>query len=350
MSAPSTASLREPAIDTAGALGQVAISSANFSTDEGVRPTIRTSSTALSVGLSADLDTSLNVDEQVRLFPSQFISVHFDIDKSEHQKNVKVDYPIHSEIKYALGRLLDLMKDNEFTPTNLEPWHDTLNCWKEQHPFKFDDNSHILPQEAIQVLYEETNGEAIITTGVGQHQMWAAQFYKFHNPRSYISSLGLGTMGFGLPSALGAQVAHPDRLVVDIDGDGSFLMNVQELATAAIEKIPVKILLLNNQHLGMVVQWEDMLYESVRGHTILGDPDNIGGPDNLDGLYPNFVEIAKGFGIPGRQVIKKADLRDAIKEMIECEGPYILDVIVPYTEHVLPMIQQGKSAKDILIH
>ncbi len=173
----------------------------------------------------------------------------------------------------------------------------------------------------MQALYELTKGDAIITTGVGQHQMWAAQFYRFNEPRRYISSLGLGAMGFGYPAALGAKVARPDKQVIDIDGDGSFAMNIQELATAHIEKIAAKAMILNNQHLGMVVQWEDRFYGSVRGNTILGDESNVGSPDNPDALYPDFVKIAEGFGVKGRRVIKKSELRDAIQEMLDCDGP-----------------------------
>ena len=179
--------------------------------------------------------------------------------------------------------------------------------------------------------------------------MWAAQYFQFREPRTYISSLGLGTMGFGLPAAIGAKIAHPEKLVVNIDGDGCFLMNVQELATAKIEKINAKTIIMNNQHLGMVVQWEDLLYESVRGQTILCDKDNIGGPDNLDAIYPDFVKISEGFGVKARRVSKKEELREAIQEMIAHDGPYVLEVIVPYTEHVLPMIKQGLSAKEILL-
>ncbi|MGB0185147.1 MAG: thiamine pyrophosphate-dependent enzyme, partial [Opitutales bacterium] len=203
--------------------------------------------------------------------------------------------------------------------------------------------------EAIETLYEITKGDAIITTGVGQHQMWAAQFFKFREPRTYISSLGLGTMGFGLPAALGVKVACPDRLVINIDGDGCFLMNVQELGTAKIEKINAKSIILNNQHLGMVVQWEDLMYDSVRGQTILCDKDDIGGPDNVDALYPDFVKIAEGFGVAGRRVIKREDLREALEEMIAHDGPYVLEIVVPHTEHVLPMIKQGLSAKEIIL-
>ena len=275
---------------------------------------------------------------------------HIDIDKSEHHKNKVVDYPVHSEIKYALKRLCELAKKRKFKKPNIKEWEKTVYKWHKDYPFEYEDSPHIIPQEAIKTLYEETDGEAIITTGVGQHQMWAAQFYKFHNTRSYISSLGLGTMGFGLPAALGAKVACPDRVVVDIDGDGSFMMNVQELATAIMEKIPVKIMLMNNQHLGMVVQWEDILYEGTRGQTILGHPDNIGGPDNLKALYPDWRAICDGFGVKSRRVVKKSELREAVREMIDHEGPYLLDIVVPYNEHVMPFIPAGASAKDILIH
>ena len=277
--------------------------------------------------------------------------VHIDLDASEHNKNKRAHFPIHGEVKHALARMNELVGAGKFTKPDLSGWLETINGWKQQHPypFGFEAGEHITPQEAVSVLYEETNGDAIIATGVGQHQMWAAQHYKFKEPRTYISSLGLGTMGFGYPAALGAKVAFPGKHVIDIDGDGSFLMNIQEFATAKIERINAKILLLNNQHLGMVMQWEDRFYDGCRAQTILGDPDNIGSPDNIGGLYPDFVKIAAGFGVKGRQVVKREDLRVAIKEMLDHDGPYILDVVVPYTEHVLPMIPQGKSAKEILV-
>ena len=274
--------------------------------------------------------------------------VHFDLDRSEHHKNKRAHYPIYGEIRDALERLNRLVDSTDFAKPDLSDWMEKLDGWKKDHPFIYKESPHILPQEAIEVLYEETRGEAIITTGVGQHQMWAAQYYRFKEPRTYLSSLGLGTMGFGYPAAIGAKTAFPDKEVVDIDGDGSFIMNVQELATAKIEKINAKCLLLNNQHLGMVVQWEDRFYEGCRGQTILGDPENIGSPENIEGLYPDFVKIAEGFGVKGRRVIRKEDLREAIREMLDHDGPFVLDVIVPYSEHVLPMIPQGKSAKEIL--
>ena len=237
----------------------------------------------------------------------------------------------------------------KYAPPETKAWHRQVNEWKEKHPFSYEPSPHIQSQEAIATLYELTKGEAIITTGVGQHQMWAAQFYRFDKPRRFISSLGLGAMGFGYPAALGAKVARPDLEVIDIDGDGSFAMNIQELATAKIEKINAKAMILNNQHLGMVMQWEDRFYGSVRGNTVLSDENNIGSPDNPDGLYPDFVKIAEGYGVAGRRVIKKSELKEAIQEMLDHDGPYVLDVIVPYTEHVIPMIPAGQSVKEMLL-
>ncbi|MDX2109171.1 MAG: biosynthetic-type acetolactate synthase large subunit [Verrucomicrobiota bacterium] len=301
----------------------------------------------LLIAIGARFDD--RITGKVSLFAPDATIVHIDIDASEHHKNKHAHLPVHSEAKYALNRLVELAKENNFAMPDISPWLKKVYAWRAEYPFAFEESAHITPQLAIKTLYEETKGEAIITTGVGQHQMWSAQFYEFHEPRSFISSLGLGTMGFGLPSALGAKVANPDRLVVDIDGDGSFMMNVHELATAVRENIPVKVMLLDNQHLGMVVQWEDILYDGVRGQTILGDPKNIGGPTNPDALYPDWPTIAKGFGVASRRVIRKSELRDAIREMINHPGPFLLNVIVPFTEHVMPFIPAGKSARDILI-
>ena len=285
----------------------------------------------------------------VKRFAPAATIVHIDIDASEHNKNKRVEYPIVANIKQALSRLNQLIEAHKSVPPATDEWHAQLAEWKRDHPFSFEESPHITSQEAIKVLFELTKGEAIITTGVGQHQMWAAQFYEFDEPRRYISSLGLGAMGFGYPAALGAKVAMPNKQVIDIDGDGSFAMNIQELATAKIENIGAKALILNNQHLGMVVQWEDRFYGSIRGNTVLGDQNNIGGPENPDALYPDFVKIAEGYGIPGRRVIKREELREAMQEMLDCDGPYVLDVIVPYTEHVMPMIPAGKTVKEMIL-
>ena len=194
----------------------------------------------------------------------------------------------------------------------------------------------------VELLYELTQGDAILTTGVGQHQMWAAQYYKFKHPRQLLTSAGLGAMGYGYPAALGAKVAFPDRQVVDIDGDGSFLMNVQELATAHIEKIAAKAISLNNQHLGMVVQREDKFFEGNRGHTYLGDPGN------RKQIYPDHIAMAKSFNVPSERVMYRKDLRAAMQRMLDSTEPYVLDVVVPYTEHVLPFIPAGKTVADMI--
>ena len=184
--------------------------------------------------------------------------------------------------------------------------------------------------------------------------MWAAQFFKFRKPRHWLSSSGLGTMGFGLPAAMGVAAQFPNELVIDIDGDGSFQMNIQELATLHCEKLPVKILLLNNQHLGMVVQWEDRFMEGRRAHTYLGpidDPEWHGkgpGPIKSD-TYPDFVTIAKGYGIEAARVRSKKDYPQALAKMIAAKGPYLLEVICPYQEHVLPMIPGGKTVREIIV-
>jgi acetolactate synthase-1/2/3 large subunit len=301
----------------------------------------------LLIAVGARFDDRITGDTSK--FASQAKIIHIDIDASEHNKNKRAQLPIVSDVMYALTRLNELLAAQKFSAPDIREWQAQIATWKKEHPFRYEGSKHIRPQEAVAKLYELTKGNAIITTGVGQHQMWAAQFYRFNEPRRYISSLGLGAMGFGYPAALGAKVACPDKQVIDIDGDGSFVMNVQELATAKIENIGAKAMILNNQHLGMVVQWEDRFYGSVRGNTILGDERNVGSPENLAGLYPDFVKIAEGFGVRGRRVHLKDELASAIEEMLSYDGPYVLDVIVPYTEHVLPMIPAGRTVKDMLL-
>ena len=302
----------------------------------------------------ADLLLAIGVrfDDRVTGKVEQFCEhgtiVHIDIDNSEINKNKVVRLPILSDLKYALSRLNVLLEKagNKRTSksfTNYAAWYEQIQVWKKAHPLSFKDTSDVIqPQHVIQLLDEMTKGEAIITTGVGQHQMWAGQFYDFTKPRTFITSAGLGSMGFGYPAALGAKVACPDKQVVDIDGDGSFLMNVQELATAHIEGIAAKAIILNNQHLGMVVQWEDRFHGGNRGHTFLGDPKD------LKRIYPDYVQLCEGFGVKCERVLHKKDLPAAIKRMLDSKEAYVLDVQTPYTEHVLPMIPAGKTYKDII--
>ena len=287
------------------------------------------------------------VTSKVERFCEHATIVHLDIDASEINKNKPVQLAIQSDVKYALGRLNCLLEatgsKRAAAPANYPAWYAKIDAWKKQYPLAFRDTEEVIQQQyVVSLLDEMTKGEAIITTGVGQHQMWAGQFYTFRKPRTLLTSAGLGTMGFGYPAALGAKVARPDVEVIDIDGDGSFLMNVQELATAHIEGIAAKAIILNNQHLGMVVQWEDLKYGSNRAHTFLGDPKD------LERIYPNYVAICEGFGVKCERVLHKKDLRAAIQRMLDAKEAYVLDVMVPYTEHVLPMIPGGMSYKDVI--
>lgn len=279
--------------------------------------------------------------------------VHVDIDASEMHKNKLAHIPVIANVKEVLQALNAMVVDEDIPQT--DAWWKQIREWQAKHPLKYKDAGDlILPQYAIDELYRQTRDrDTYITVGVGQHQMWAAQFYKFNQPKRWLSSSGLGTMGFGLPAAMGVQAAHPDSLVVDIDGDGSFQMNIQELATLTCEKLPVKVLLLNNQHLGMVVQWEDRFHQGNRAHTYLGPVDHpeavgAGSGSLYPETYPNFVKIAEGYGIKARQVRSKAEFPAAITEMINHPGAYILDVLCPYQEHVLPMIPSGRTVKEII--
>jgi len=285
--------------------------------------------------------------------------VHLDIDPSEINKNKPVNLPIVSDVKFALGRLAQMVKERPIQK-KFTPWHKRIEAWKAKAPFGYTvtdevlksqhmrdhlkgrEREVILPQMAIEMLYELTQGEAIITTGVGQHQMWTAQFYKFKYPRQLVTSGGLGAMGYGYPAALGAKVAFPDRQVVDIDGDGSFLMNVQELATAHIEKIAAKAIIMNNQHLGMVMQWEDRFYAGNRGNTYLGDPER------RKEIYPDYTAVCRSFGVQCERVMFQKDLRPAMQRMLDAKEPYVLDIVVPHTEHVLPFIPAGRTVADMI--
>lgn len=277
--------------------------------------------------------------------------VHVDIDPSELNKNKYAHVALHGDLREVIEGVNELLTKDENADLvgggRYPDWMRQIDQWREQEPLRFNDRDDaILPQYAIRRLSQVMRklgklDNAIVTTGVGQHQMWTAQYFPFNQPRHWVTSGGLGTMGFGLPSAMGAQVAHPEATVIDIDGDGSFLMNIQELACAHVEKIPVKVLLLNNQHLGMVVQWEDRFHGGNRGHTYLG-----AGPDAAP--YPDFVTLAKGFGVRSKMVSSKDDLDAALEEMILSDGPYLLNVLVPHQEHVLPMIPSGKTVQDII--
>ncbi|HEX5222264.1 MAG TPA: biosynthetic-type acetolactate synthase large subunit [Verrucomicrobiae bacterium] len=285
--------------------------------------------------------------------------VHVDIDAAELNKNRKAHLPVVGDIKDALTRLNAMLAQRPLNKKHTA-WLEQIDEWKKKAPFAYgitaeiatsdhmkdhlkgQEDQCIIQQMVVETLYELTKGEAYITTGVGQHQMWAAQWYQYKYPRQFVSSLGLGSMGYGFPAALGVKVAHPDQQVIDIDGDGSFLMNIQELATAHVEKIAAKAIILNNQHLGMVVQWEDNFYDGNRGHTYLGNPD-----DRAQ-IYPDYVRVCNSFNVKCERVMYKKDLRAAIQRMLDADEPYVLDVVVPYSEHVIPFIPAGKTVADMI--
>ncbi|KAH6829765.1 chlorsulfuron/imidazolinone resistant 1 [Perilla frutescens var. hirtella] len=286
------------------------------------------------------------VTGKLEAFASRAKIVHIDIDSAEIGKNKQPHVSICADLKLALEGLNSILEERVRSGGvhfDFSSWREELKEQKTKYPLSYKTfGDAIPPQHAIQMLDELTGGNAIISTGVGQHQMWAAQFYKYNRPRQWLTSGGLGAMGFGLPAAIGAAVARPDAIVVDIDGDGSFIMNVQELATIRVENLPIKIMLLNNQHLGMVVQWEDRFYKANRAHTYLGNPSDE------SQIFPNMLKFAEACDIPAARVSKIGELRGAIQKMLDTPGPYLLDVIVPHQEHVLPMIPSGGSFKDVI--
>lgn len=280
-------------------------------------------------------------DDRVTGNPANFAVdatiVHVDIDESEINKNKPARYGIVADIREVLVEL-----NKEPLYREYAAWMAQIAAWKRQFPLHYKVKPHrVQPQYVIETLYELTGGRAIIVPGVGQHQMWAAQYYKYSFPRQHLTSGGLGSMGFGLPAAMGAKVARPDQLVINIDGDGSFQMNIQELGTLHVENIGVKMIILNNQYLGMVAQWEDRFYGSRRGNTVLGSEQD-------ERPYPDFVTIARGYNIPGREVYSREELIPALEEMLATDGPFLLDVHTGYDEHVLPMIPAGKDYHSII--
>ena len=264
--------------------------------------------------------------------------VHIDIDPSSISKNVQVDIPIVGDCKDTLGQLNELLKDKpvrDWTALR-QPWLDTVNEWSTTHPLTYTwDDKVIKPQFVVEKLYELTQGEAYITTEVGQNQMWAAQFYKFRHPRRLMTSGGLGVMGYGLPAAMGVQMAKPDAVVIDIAGDGSIQMNIQELITVVDNKLPVKIAILNNTYLGMVRQWQQLFYGKRYSATPMTAPD--------------FVKLAEAYGAVGLRATKPEEVEPVIREALKTPGPVIMDFKVEPEECVMPMVPAGKAMHEMLL-
>ncbi len=273
-------------------------------------------------------------DDRVTGKPDEFArkakKIHIDVDPSSINKTVMVDFPVVGDVKQVLRELIKQVK-----PPQTAEWLKTIEELRRKHPLVYTEKHKILPQYIIQQISEATKGNAVVATGVGQHQMWAAQFYQFNHPRSLITSGGLGTMGFGLPAAIGAQFGRPKDIVWDIDGDGSFQMTSQELATAAHNRLPIKIAIMNNQHHGMVRQWQDLFYEGRHAQSRLNPVD--------------FVKLAEANGCVGIRVEKKADVRAAIERALQVtDRPTVLEFMVEEREDCWPMIAPGKAHDQML--
>lgn len=263
--------------------------------------------------------------------------IHIDIDPAEISKNVPAHIPIVGDAKNILIKLVNEYRALGADPSRLEEWWQRIGGWQERHPLHYTDSAdnEIKPQRAVQAIYEATAGDAIITSDVGQHQMWAAQYYNFAKPRRWINSGGLGTMGFGLPAAMGAAVGMPDETVVCITGDGSVQMNSQELATCVQNRIPVKVFILNNGYLGMVRQWQELFWDNRYSHVDMGQS-------------PDFVKLAEAYGAVGLRLTSKETLVDDLREAIALDGPVVVDIRVTREENVYPMIAPGAAAREMV--
>ncbi len=257
--------------------------------------------------------------------------IHLDIDPTAISKNVRVDIPIVADAKDVLSQLTLSVKKG----TRRREWHREIQDWKEKHPLKYDMKGGLKPQFIVEKIYEATRGDAIIATEVGQNQMWAAQYYRFTKPRTFISSGGLGTMGYGFPASIGAQIGCPDRVVFDIAGDGSFQMNIQELATVVNYNVPVKVAILNNGYLGMVRQWQQLFYNSRYSQV------------DLEGT-PDFVKLAEAYGAKGIRVDKADEVTPALDKALSIDGPVIMDFRICREENVYPMVPAGANLSHII--
>ena len=278
------------------------------------------------------------VTGKTECFASQAKIIHIDIDPTSIRKNVPVSIPVVGDCKIALEELNRIVKEERMSKMNdqRQEWNAQVEHWRKEHKLAYDQSDVIKPQFVVDKLYQLTQGQAIITTEVGQNQMWAAQFYHFDHPQHFITSGGLGTMGFGLPAAIGAQVAFPDKLVVDVAGDGSIQMNIQEMATAVQFNLPVKVVILNNRCLGMVRQWQELFYDKRYAHT---------GMEHA----PDFVKLAEAFGAKGLRAKTTEEVERVLQEGLSLPGPVIMDFVVEPEECVYPMVPAGAPITEMLL-
>jgi acetolactate synthase-1/2/3 large subunit len=293
----------------------------------------------LLISLGARFDD--RVTGKIATFAPHAKIIHVDIDPTSIKKNVRVDLPIVGDLRDVLTKLLKELGEHGDEVTKLtervKPWHEEIAAWRRDQPMSYAPSKTIIkPQYVIEKLRELSNDDAIVTTEVGQHQMWAAQFFDFVQPRTFLSSGGLGTMGFGLPSALGAQAAFPKRQVIDISGDGSFQMNSQELATLVQYRLPVKIVILNNNFLGMVRQWQQLFFNKRYSQTCMELP--------ID-----FVKLAEAYGATGLRAEKPEEVEEVIKKAFATKGPVIMEFKIAREENVLPMVPAGASLNEMVL-
>ena len=294
---------------------------------------IQSSDLIIAVGARFDDRVTGRIDD----FAPEATIAHIDIDPSSVSKNVRVDIPVIGDAKEILKEMIKLAKKKEY-----KEWFKMINGWKKELPLTYKDDTKLRPQFIIEEICELTKDkDVIIATEVGQNQMWAAQHYTYTKPRTWLSSGGLGTMGYGFPAAIGAKIAKPKSIVFDIAGDGSIQMNIQEMAMAVIEKIPVIIVILNNGYLGMVRQWQELFYDKRYAWTPLAD-------ETSPTVCPDFVKLAESYGAKGIRITEKKDVKKAIKEALKSKVPIILDFIIEKEENVFPMVPAGASISNML--
>jgi acetolactate synthase-1/2/3 large subunit len=296
--------------------------------------TVQDSDLLIAIGMRFDDRVTGKVDG----FAPNAKILHIDIDPTSIRKNVRVDIPVVGDVKRVLIQLNKVLKENEKESWSelRKVWLRQIAEWKKEHPLTYTFRDDVIkPQFVVEKIYELTKGDAIICTEVGQNQMWAAQFYQFDKPRRLLTSGGLGTMGYGFPAAIGAQLAHPDKLVIDIAGDGSIQMNIQELATAVIYKLPVKVAILNNHYLGMVRQWQELFFNERYSYS------------NLD-VVPDFVALAQAYGAVGLRASKPSEVEPVLKEAFKVKKTVFIDFVIDWKEKVYPMVPAGATL-DVML-